>query len=33
MTINGKNSKLYAGDEDFTIAGEDNEIYIESDKL
>lgn len=31
MTINGKNYKLYAGDEDFTIAGEDNEIYIESD--
>lgn len=33
MTINGKNYKLYAGDEDFTIAGEDNEIYIESDGL
>lgn len=31
MTINGKNYKLYAGDEDFTIAGVDNEIYIESD--
>lgn len=31
MTVNGKNYKLYAGDEDFTIAGEDNEIYIESD--
>lgn len=31
MTINGQNYKLYAGDEDFTIAGEDNEIYIESD--
>lgn len=31
MTINGNNYKLYAGDEDFTIVGEDNEIYIESD--
>lgn len=30
MTINGQDYKLYAGEEDFTIAGEDNEIYIES---
>lgn len=30
MTINGQDYKLYAGEEDFTIAGKNNEIYIES---
>ena len=30
MTINGQEYKLYAGEEDFTIAGKNNEIYIES---
>ena len=30
MTINGQEYKLYAGEEDFTIAGKNNEIYVES---